>query len=99
MAELARLQAQKDELESKLYDLAFLKERIKTLRDDLSIARRLDWIHRGIYDAIAQKGGERLSRPLLAGQPAANDMLDVELQQHGGAMIVLPPATNAPPAP
>lgn len=99
MDELTRLQAQKDALENKLYDLAFLRERVKTLRDDLSIARRLDWIRRGIYDAITQKGGERLSRPLLAGQPAAKNMLDMELRENGGAMIVPPPATNAPPAP
>ena len=97
MAELARLQAQKDELERKLTDLAFLKETVRKLKEDLAIARRLDWIRLGIYDAFAEKGGERLSHPLLAGAPVSNGSLNVELQQNGTFNINPSSTTNSPP--
>jgi len=98
LAELARLQAQKDELEKRLSDLAFLKATVRKLQDDLAIARRLDWIRRGIYDTLAEKGGERLIHPMLAGSASANNALDVGLQQNGGVMINPPPSTNSPAA-
>ncbi len=98
LAELARLQTQKDELEKRLSDLAFLKATVRKLQEDLAIARRLDWIRRGIYDAVAEKGGERLLHPMLAGSAAANNALDVGLQQNGGVMINPPPSTNSPAA-
>jgi chromosome segregation ATPase len=95
MAELTHLRAQKEELEKKLSDLAYLKETVRKMKEQLSIDRRLDWIRRGIYDAFGQKGGERLIHPILPGPPATNGSLNVELQQGGGARIV-PPSTNAP---
>jgi DNA repair exonuclease SbcCD ATPase subunit len=98
LAELTRLQAQKDELEKKLSDLAFLKETVRKLKEDLAVARRLDWIRRGIYDAIAEKGGERLTHPLLAGSPANSETLDVELRQNGAVKMTPPASTNSPPA-
>jgi hypothetical protein len=87
MGELARLRAQKDDLEKKLTDLAFLKETVRKLKDDLAVARRLDWIRRGIYDAFREKGAERLTHPLALSSPASNNSLDVELRQDGGVKI------------
>jgi chromosome segregation ATPase len=97
MAELARLQAQKNDLEKKLSDLAFLKETVKKLRDDLSIARRLDWIRRGIYDSISEKGGERLIHPMPTAPATNNGALNVELRQGGGVNVTTPGGTNTPP--
>jgi chromosome segregation ATPase len=94
--ELKRLQAQKDELERKLSDLASLKEQVAILRDNLSIARRIDWLRHGIYDAIGQKGAERLINPPPPSPPSTNKSLDVELHQNGGVRILSAPSTNAP---
>jgi hypothetical protein len=65
------------------------------LKDQLAIDRRLDWIRRGLYDAIGVKGGERLTHPLPSVPPPTNTPLNVEIRQNGGARIVAPP-TNAP---
>jgi myosin heavy subunit len=102
LRELKRLQAEKAELEKQFNDLAVLREQVSRLKDELSIARRLEWIRRGIYGpSTPQKGAEGLMKPLQ--QPAAgtNTGLNVELQQSGGVKIQsgtnAPAATNAPP--
>jgi chromosome segregation ATPase len=89
--ELKELQAKKDELEKKFNDLAVLKEQVHKLKEELSIARRLDWIRRGIYETLNEKGAERLmhqSRP--APPPDTNSSLKVELKQNGGVKIEAP---------
>jgi chromosome segregation ATPase len=98
MEELKTLQAKKAELEVQLTNLAFLKDQVKKLKDQLAIDRRLDWIRRGIYDAIGEKGGERLTHPPSSLPPSTNPALDVELRQNGGVKINPPatPSTNAP---
>jgi chromosome segregation ATPase len=96
MAELKQLQAQKDELERKLSDLASLKEQIRILKDNLSVAKRIEWIRSGIYDAFGKKGGERLVNPPPPVPPLTNKGLDVEIHEKGGVKINSPAATNAP---
>ena len=96
MAELVHLRAQRDELEKKLTDLAFLKETVRKLKEDLAVARRLDWIRRGIYDAIAVKGGERLTHPLALGTPAPNPTLNVDIRQDGTVDITPQPSPGTP---
>jgi len=100
MKQLKTLQAKKDELESKLKDLAFLKEQVKELKDQLAIDRRLDWIRRGLYAAMGEKGGERLAHPPPSVPPLTTNALNVEIRQNGGATITAPssnaPSTNAP---
>ncbi|MGD0411641.1 MAG: hypothetical protein ABSC18_08030 [Verrucomicrobiota bacterium] len=98
MAELKRVQAQKETMENKLSDLAFLKEHVRTLRDNLATDRRADWIRRGLYESISQKGGEHLINPELPGSPATNTPLNVELHQSGGVKVLSPASTNALPA-
>jgi chromosome segregation ATPase len=93
LKELKRLQAEKAELERKFNDLAVLRDQVRKLRDELSIARRLEWIRRGLYGS--EKGAERLQKGLAAAGPQTNYDLNVEIKQSGGAKIT-PPATNAP---
>jgi chromosome segregation ATPase len=89
--ELKRLQAEKADLERKFNDLAILREQVHKLKEELSIARRLDWIRRGIYETFNEKGGERLMHPVHPVPPATNTpSLNVELRQDGGARIVAP---------
>ena len=85
--ELKLAEAKKEELESKLSDLAFLKEQLKTTRDNLATARRLDWIRQGLYDEVAQKAGEHMNNPPVPGAPATNPPLVVDLHDNGGVKI------------
>jgi chromosome segregation ATPase len=95
--ELVRLKAEKADLEKKFNDLAALKEQVTKLKDDLTLARKLDWIRRGIYNSITVKGGERLIHPETSAPPATNGGLSVELHQNGGVSVGASGATNAPP--
>ena len=78
-------------------DLAVLREQVRKLKEELSVARRLDWIRRGIYGSRDQKGAEMLAKPAAvpASAPAANADLNVEIKQGGGVKIET--GTNAPP--
>ena len=67
MKELNRLKAEKAELERRFSDLAVLRDQIRALKDELSIARRLEWIRRGLYGP-EQKGTEKL-QPGFAAPP------------------------------
>jgi chromosome segregation ATPase len=89
--ELKRLQAEKADLEKKFNDLAVLREQVHKLKEELSIARRLDWIRRGIYETFNEKGGERLMHPVHPVPPPTNNAtLNVELRQDGGIKIQAP---------
>ena len=93
LKELKRLQAEKAELERQFNDLAVLKTQVSKLKDELSIARRLEWIRMGIYGMQNVKGAEKLLSTNWAGTDNKFD-LNVELKQDGGANIV-PAKTNA----
>ncbi|HXT38500.1 MAG TPA: hypothetical protein VN887_00610 [Candidatus Angelobacter sp.] len=95
LKELKRLQAEKAELERKFNDLAVLRDQVRKLRDELSIARRLEWIRRGLYGT--EKGAEKLQKGFATTGPQTNYDLNVEVKQSGGAKIVSP-GTNTPPA-
>lgn len=100
MAELTRLRAEKAKLESQLTDLAYLRDQVRKLRDELSAARRLDWLRRGIYGSTQKKGAQQL-QDLAANRgrttpPAPAGALNVEMRQDGTVQVVTP--TNPPPA-
>jgi hypothetical protein len=101
MRELKRLQTEKAELEKQFNDLAVLREQVRKLRDELSIARRIEWIRRGIYGTATQKGAEGLVKPIQQSTTGTNVDLNVELKQGGGVKVQsgtnAPPATTAPP--
>ncbi len=88
------MQTEKAELERKFNDLAVLRDQVRKLRDELSIARRLEWIRRGLYGS--EKGAERLQKGLASAGPQTNYDLNVEIKQSGGTKII-PPVTNTPP--
>lgn len=99
MKELKRLQAEKTELERQLNDLAFLKEQVAKLKAELSVARRLEWIRKGLYGDA--KGAELLmtgNKPKPQ-QPKTNYNIQAEIKTDG-TLKVQPGSTNAPqPAP
>ena len=97
LKELKRLQAEKTVLENRFNDLAVLKAQVRKLKNELSLARNLDWIRRGIYDAFAEKGGERLIHPPENSPPETNPTLNVELHQTGQTNPHAPPPGDIPP--
>lgn len=96
LRELKRLQSEKAELEKQFNDLAVLRQQVNKLKDELSIARRLEWIRRGIYGSAAQKGAAGLMKPSQPAPTGTNADLNVELNQSGGVKIQK--KTNAPPS-
>lgn len=102
--ELKRLQAEKAELERQFNNLALLREQVRKLRDEMSIARRLEWIRRGLYGTTSVKGAEKLQKGFTAPAAQSNFNLNVELRQDGSVKVegtnanMAKPATNAPAA-
>ncbi len=99
LKELKRLQVEKAELERQFNDLSLLRTQVAKLKEELSIARRLEWIRMGIYGTQEKKGAERLMAGASALPGRSNNFnLNVELKQDGGATI-LGPNTNKSAAP
>lgn len=94
LRELKRLQTEKAELERQFNDIAVLREQVRKLRDELSIARRLEWIRRGLYGGTGLKGAERLQRGFANTAGRTNFNLSVELNRDGSARVI-PPAASA----
>lgn len=100
LKELKRLQVEKSALERQFNDLAVLRGQVNKLRDELAVARRLDWIRKGLY-SDTKKGAEMLTQGVGSGPTTENTNnfnLNVELKQDGTVRVL--PKTNAPaPAP
>jgi chromosome segregation ATPase len=99
--ELKRLMAEKADLERQFNDLTVLRAQVAKLKDELNIARRLDWIRRGLFASSDEKGATKLMRgvtPIPPKTVSTNYDLNVELHS-GGGIKVNPPATNAPANP
>ena len=107
--ELKRLTAEKVELERQFNDINVLRAQVNHLRDELSIARRVEWIRQGLFASNDEKGAQKLMRTPPAPAPAAttpplprinkpNYDLNVEVSSDGSVRVV-PPSTNSVPAP
>ena len=94
ITELKRLQREKAELEKQLNDLAFLREQVKELKQQLSVKRRLELIRKGIFGGGPPKrGGQRLMEkdfaPITRSQPK-NFSLEVEVTRDGEVKVAPP---------
>jgi DNA repair exonuclease SbcCD ATPase subunit len=96
LKELKTLQAEKFDLEQKFNNIADVREQLHKLKTEAAIARRLDWIRRGMYDSFKQKGGELLVNGSSVPSSASGGA-NVELKQSGGVKIQTSSPTNAPP--
>ena len=99
-SELKRQVAERAELERKFNNLATVRSQVRKLRDDLLIARRLEWMRAGTDPVQQRKGGQLL----MARAPATNRAmgpahydLNVEVNSDGSVQVV-PTTTNAPAA-
>ena len=103
--ELQRQTAAKTELESKFNNLSTVRTQVKKLKDDLLIARRLQWMREGSDPGLQQKGGQLLMQrtvPASSARPPHYD-LNVEVSSDGSIHVIPLPAnapattTNLPP--
>lgn len=89
--ELRRLMAEKADLERRLNDLAFLRDQVKRLKEELSVARRIEFIRKGLYGSDrkgAQLLQEGVRRPAA---PTVDGSLNVEVHPDGRAIVQPPP--------
>ena len=96
--ELQRQTAARAELESKFNNLSMVRAQVKKLKDDLFVARRLEWMREGTEPGSQPKGGQLLMQrmaPTNAQPPHFN--LNVEVSSDG-SIHVIPSPTNAPAA-
>jgi len=96
--ELKRLMAEKAELERQFNDLAVLRAQVSKLKEELSVARRLEWIRQGLFASSDQKGAQKLMHstalvPAKTRKPTYD--LNVEVSADG-SIKVIPPLTNSP---
>ena len=91
--ELKRLIAEKADLEKKFNDLAILRDQVRKLKEELSIARRLEFIRRGLY-GFEKKGAQLLQegvRPKATTTAATNAYpLKVEVGTDGSSKVEAP---------
>jgi chromosome segregation ATPase len=93
--ELKRLMVEKAELERQFNDLDTLRRQVAQLKADLSVARRLDWIRKGIGFADEQKGATKLMN--VKPQTDATNVYDLNVEVNAdGSVKVIPGLTNAP---
>ncbi|MBN2506050.1 MAG: hypothetical protein JXQ71_05095 [Verrucomicrobia bacterium] len=88
LKELKRMQSEKADLERQFNDLAMLRTQISKLREELSIAKRIEWIRSGLYGSTERKGAERLLLGTTPSPPARPGFdLNVEIRQDGSAIV------------
>ena len=96
--ELKRLMAEKGELERQFSDLTVLRAQVAKIKEDLVVARRLEWMREGVYANVDQKGAQRLMQAVNPPPPRpakTNYDLNVEVSADGSVKVVRP-QTNAP---
>lgn len=100
--ELQRMQADRTEMERKMNDLAFLREQMSTIKSDQAVARRVDWMRRGVFQD-ERKGATLLKddlKPLAASKPLTTkgSQLNVEVHRDGTVTIKAPAPAAPKPA-
>jgi chromosome segregation ATPase len=98
--ELQRQTAAKAELESKFNNLSTVRAQVKKLKDDLVVARRLQWMREGSDPGTQQKGArllmQRTASATNTARPPHYD-LNVEVSSDGSIHVISLPA-SAPAA-
>jgi chromosome segregation ATPase len=98
--ELKRLMAEKAELERQFNDLVVLRAQVSKLKEELSVARRLEWIRQGLFASTDQRGAQMLMQgPAASRAKAPKPSYDLNVEVHAdGSVKVIPPLTNRPAA-
>jgi chromosome segregation ATPase len=98
--ELKRLMGEKAELEKQFNDLTVLRAQVAKLKEELSVARRLEWIRQGLFASNDQRGAQKLLQGANAApSKAAKRSYDLNVEvSSDGTVKVIPPLTNRPAA-
>jgi chromosome segregation ATPase len=100
--ELKRLIAEKTELERQFNDLTVLRAQVAKLKQEMNIARRLEWIRQGLFAKAEQKGAQQLMQgagtvPAAAAAKAPKPAYDLNVEVNAdGSVKVIPPFSNLP---
>lgn len=98
--ELKRLMAEKADLERQFNDLVEVRKQVAKLREELNVARRFEWIRRGLWPDDQVKGATLLMQKSPTAPPANTNNYDLNVEVNAdGSVRVLPPPTNAPAPP
>jgi len=97
LKELKVLQDEEADMETKFNNIAAVRDQLHKLKEEAAIARRLDWMRRGVDASFIQKGGEVLTQHSPPGGIPATNGANVELREHRGGKDQTPPPTDAPP--
>lgn len=108
--ELLRLQDEKAELVKQMNDIEFLSAQVKRIKSDIAVAKRLDWMRRGIgiyakhrptrSAYAAYWDNKRQEGKVLNAQPQKKQNVSVELTSDGRVIIngkVIEPEAEATP--
>jgi chromosome segregation ATPase len=96
LKELKVLQDEEAEMETKFNSIAAVREQLHKLKEEAAIARRLDWMRRGV-DSSFIHGSELLIQHSPATVPPAASGANVELRERGGGKDQTPAPADAPP--
>jgi len=99
-AELQKQLALKTELERNFNDLNVVRAQVKKLRDELFVARRLEWMANGTDPSTPQKGAAQLMQRTPASASSAAKAaspydLNVEVGSDGSVRVIPPPTDNS----
>jgi chromosome segregation ATPase len=96
LKELSRLQSEKSDLERQFNDVAVMRQQVSKLQEELAIARRLEWIRKGLSGDVP-KGGVLMQQglPSTVAPAGTNTGLEVEINTKGGVRVTAP--TNSAP--
>jgi chromosome segregation ATPase len=95
--ELKRLMSEKTELERQFNDITVVKAQVSKLKEELTIARRMEWIRQGVYASAEDKGARKLLQGSAAAPkpaPRQNYDLNVEVSADGSVRVI-PNTTNS----
>jgi len=95
--QLKLLKSEKEDMEKRFNSLADVREQLRKLKIEDSIARHLDRMRKGIDATFKETGAELSVQPVPHAAPPDSSGANVELRERGGVKIQLPPPTNAPP--
>jgi chromosome segregation ATPase len=105
IAELKKQLAEKADLQRKFNDIDVVRAQVKKLRDELFVARRLQWMNSGSDPSNPPKGGQVLMQRTAAvtvtnaapAHPPQYD-LNVEIGSDGSVHVIPAPAPTNPPS-
>ena len=90
--------AEKSELERQFNDLTVLRAQVAKLKEELTIARRLEWIRQGFSPPPTKRARQNsCRRRRLPGRQAAKPSYDLNVEVSAdGSVKVIPPTNSAP---